>query len=88
MAWLETIPRSRAEGELAEVYAAMAARKVPAAYRPPHDDVAGIIRAHSLDPTLMRLVFGTTGTAHGLPLSWAERELLAAVTSRTNQCFY
>ena len=88
MAWLQTIPHSRADGALAEVYAAMAARKVPPAYRPPHGDAAGIIRAHSLDANLMRVAFRTTGAMHGVPLSWSERELLASVTSRTNQCFY
>ena len=88
MAWLATIPRSEATGPLAEVYAAMAARPIPQAYRPPHGDAPGIIRAHSLDPELMRRTFGTSGALHGATLEWSERELLSSVTSRTNQCFY
>lgn len=88
MAWLQTVSRADADGALAEVYAAMASRRVPDAYRPPHDDAAGIIRAHSLDPQLMRLTFGVSGSLHRDLLSWPERELLSAVTSRTNQCFY
>ena len=88
MAWLGTIPRAEATGELAEVYAAMAARPIPDAYTPPHDDAPGIIRAHSLDAELIRLAFSMTGSLHGSNLDWAERELLSSVTSRTNECFY
>lgn len=88
MAWLETIPRRTAEGKLAEIYAAMAARPIPDAYRPPHDDAPGIIRAHSLDPELMGRTFAITGALHGTALDWAERELVSSVTSRTNECFY
>ena len=88
VAWLETIPRSRADGALADAYAAMADRPMPEVYRPPHGDMAGIIRAHSLDPRLMSLTFGASGTLHGSTLTWTERELLSSVTSRTNQCFY
>jgi hypothetical protein len=82
------IPRSKADGALAEAYAAMAARPTPSVYRPPHDDAAGIVRAHSLDAQLMRLTFSATGALYGEKLDWPDRELLASVTSRTNQCFY
>jgi hypothetical protein len=88
MAWVRTISRDEAEGELAEAYAAMAARPMPAAYRPPHDDAAGIIRAHSLDARLLALTFSASGGLHGDALAWWERELLSSVTSRTNECFY
>jgi alkylhydroperoxidase family enzyme len=88
MAWLEIIPGRDAVGELAQTYAAMAARPVPDAYRPPHGDAPGIIRAHSLDPKLMRLTFAISGALHATTLNWAERELISSVTSRTNQCFY
>lgn len=78
-----------AEGELREVYQGMAARPIPAAYRPAHGGAAGIQRAHSLDPKLMALAFGATGTMHqGVELSRAERELLASVAARTSQCLY
>jgi alkylhydroperoxidase family enzyme len=88
MAWLTTISRREAAGRLAETYAAMAARPIPDAYRPPHDDAPGIVRAHSLDPELMRRTFGVSGLLHRSALGWADRELISTVTSRTNQCFY
>jgi alkylhydroperoxidase family enzyme len=88
MAWLGTIPRRDAVGGLAETYAAMAARPIPDVYRPPHGDAPGIIRAHSLDPELMRRTFAISGLLHGTALDWADRELISSVTSRTNQCFY
>jgi hypothetical protein len=88
MAWLATISRQEATGQLAETYAAMAARPIPDAYRPPHDDAPGIIRAHSLDPELLRRTFSVSGSLHRSALDWANRELVSSVTSRTNQCFY
>jgi hypothetical protein len=88
MAWLTTIPRSAAEGELADVYAAMAARPMPAVYIPQHGDASGIIRAHSLDPRLMTRVFGLYGMLQGPALPWELRELVNTATSRANDCFY
>ena len=89
MAWIRTIDRDGATGELLEVYQALAARPLPPVYVPPHGGAAGIHRAHSLDPMLMKVVFATTGSMHqGEALTWAERELIAAVTSRAGQCFY
>jgi alkylhydroperoxidase family enzyme len=88
MAWLGTIPRREATGVLAETYATLAARPIPDAYRPPHDDAPGIIRAHSLDPELMRRTFAMSGSLHRSTLDWADRELISSVTSRTNECFY
>lgn len=88
MAWLGTIPQREAAGELAEAYAAMAARPIPDVYRPPHGDAPGIIRAHSLDAELMRRTFAVSGSLHRSALGWADRELISSVTSRTNQCFY
>ncbi len=65
------------------------ARPLPAVYRAPHGGPPGIVRAHSLDPALLEVTFGATTTMHaGDALSWAERELLAASASRTNQCVY
>jgi hypothetical protein len=89
MPWIAMIDKAAAQGELLEVYSQLAARPIPSVYRPPHGGAPGIHRAHSLDATLMRLVFGATGTIHqGDALSWAERELLAAVSSRVDQCLY
>jgi alkylhydroperoxidase family enzyme len=88
VAWLETVSRGRADGALAEAYDAMAARPMPPVYRPPHDDAPGIIRAHSLDARLLRLTFAVSGALAREALPWPERELVASVTSRTNECFY
>jgi alkylhydroperoxidase family enzyme len=88
MAWLTTVPQAQATGALAEAYAAMDDRPMPPAYRPPHGGAAGIIRAHSLDPELLRRTFSVSGALATTALPWADRELLASVTSRTNQCFY
>ena len=88
MAWLGTIPGREAVGQLAQTYAAMAARPIPDVYQPPHGDAPGIVLAHSLDPELMRRTFTVSGSLHQSSLDWADRELISSVTSRTNQCFY
>jgi alkylhydroperoxidase family enzyme len=89
MAWIRIIEKAEAQGDLLEAYTALSSRPLPQAYIPPHGGPAGIQRAHSLDPALMRIVFMTSGsTFQGDALSWADRELLATVASRTNQCVY
>lgn len=88
MAWLATVPQSEASGALAAAYSAMDQRPMPPVYRPAHGDAAGIIRAHSLDAELLRRTFAVSGALARTTLPWADRELLASVTSRTNQCFY
>jgi hypothetical protein len=89
MTHLRLIDPAAATGALHEVYARMQARPMPPAYRPTHGGVAGIIRAHSLDAELMPLVFGVSSQLNGQgPLTWPQRELVNAITSRLNQCFY
>ncbi len=76
-------------GALRETYDRMLARPMPSVYRPQHGGVAGIITAHALDPLLIPKVFGTSTTLNGAgPLTWPERELVNATTSRLNQCLY
>ena len=76
-------------GALRDVYDRMRQRPLPSAYRPAHGGAPGIIEAHSLDPELIPLVFGTSSTLNREgPLSWPERELVNALTSRLDQCFY
>ena len=76
-------------GALREAYAAMMARPLPPVYRPSHGGEPGIIRAHILDPVLLPRVFGFSGMLNGQgPLTWPERELSNAITSRLNQCLY
>jgi hypothetical protein len=89
MSHLRIIEPAEATGALAQMYAAMSGRPMPDAYRPSHGGIAGIVRAHSLDPELMPKVFGFSGGVNRSgPLSWPHRELVAAATSRLNQCFY
>jgi hypothetical protein len=88
VAWLEIIGQAQATGKLAEAYAAADNWPMPPVYRPSHGDAAGIIRAHSLDPELLRRTFSVSGSLATTRLAWADRELLASTTSRTNQCFY
>jgi hypothetical protein len=78
-----------ATGELRDIYDKMRERPLPQVYRPVHGGVPGIIAMHSLDPQLIPKVFGTSSTLNGAgPLTWPERELVNAITSRLNQCFY
>ena len=89
MPHLAIVGYPESQGALRQVYYRMRERPLPAAYRPPHGGAPGIIQAHSLDPTLMPLVFGLSTQLNGQgPLSWHQRELVNATTSRLNQCLY
>lgn len=89
MANLRMIGARDATGALRDAYEHLTRRELPPVYRPVHGDAAGIMRAHSLDPELMRRTFAVTGELNGKgPLTWAQRELVNAATSRLNQCFY
>ena len=86
---LAIVDYDASSGALREIYDRMRARPLPPTYRPPHGGVPGIITAHSLDPQLIPMVFGCSTTLNGAgPLSWPERELVNALVSRLNQCFY
>ncbi len=86
---LATIAHSESTGALREIYDRMLQRPLPPTYRPAHGGAPGIVVAHSLDPELIPKVFMTSSTLNGAgPLSWPERELVNATTSRLNQCFY
>jgi hypothetical protein len=90
MPWIPVIGRRDADPALAAIYDRMATRPMPPAYVPAHGDAPGIIRAHSLDPALVPLVFAgmSASLAQGDALTWAQRELVNAATSRLNQCLY
>ena len=76
-------------GRLREIYDRMLQRPLPPVYRPARGGTPGIIEAHSLDPELIPRVFATSSTLNGAgPLTWPERELVNAITSRLNQCLY
>jgi hypothetical protein len=86
---LQIIDYAASTGALREIYDKMRERPLPPAYKPAHGGAPGIITAHSLDAPLIPLVFGTSSTLNGAgPLAWDERELVNALTSRLNQCFY
>jgi hypothetical protein len=86
---LAIIDYDASTGLLRATYDQMRERPLPPVYRPAHGGAPGIIAAHSLDPALIPRVFGTSSTLNGAgPLSWPERELVNATTSRLNQCFY
>lgn len=81
MAWIHTHPEQGASGEIAELYELL---------RRSRGKVSNILRVHSLRPTALRhhldlylgLMFGPGG------ISRAEREMIAVVVSRSNQCEY
>ena len=86
---LAIIGYEASRGQLRDTYDKMRERPLPPVYRPSHGGSPGIITAHSLDPELIPKVFGTSTTLNGAgPLTWPERELVNATTSRLNQCFY
>ncbi|HST48074.1 hypothetical protein [Jatrophihabitans sp.] len=82
------IGSQEADGDLRDAYLAMAARPMPSAYVPSHGEAPGIIRAHSLDPELLRRAFAVSGSLSNDLLPWHSRELINSVTSRENECFY
>ena len=88
VAYLRMISRQEADGDLLAAYRAMAARPMPSVYQPGHGDAPGIIRAHSLDPELLRRTFAVSGALSNDALPWRTRELINTVTSRENECFY
>lgn len=82
MAWIKTIGPEAAEGLLRQLYDSAIARA---------GKLFEIIRIQSLRPEVLRrstelyseLMHGTDGA-----LSRAQREMIAVVVSRANDCFY
>jgi hypothetical protein len=86
---LTVLHHAASTGALRETYDGMLKRPLPPVYRPRHGGAPGIIEAHGLDPALIPKVFGCSSTLNGAgPLPWRDRELINALTSRLNQCFY
>ena len=81
MSWIEEIEVGKAEGKLAETYAALIRQR---------GKVSNILMVHSLNPEAMSnhldlymtIMFGPSG------LSRAEREAIAVVVSANNDCEY
>ena len=96
MPWIKTTPVEEADPELRAVYEAIYALypadyaiPVPAVTRPDGGSDS-VTAAHSLIPEAMRHMmsgFAVLLQPH-LPLSRRQQEMIAAVVSVQNQCFY
>ena len=96
MTWIKTTTRDQAGPELQKVYEAIYALypaeyadPVPAVTRP-DGTTDSVTAAHSLIPEAMRHMMSGLGAllqSH-LPLSRRQHEMIAAVVSARNQCFY
>ena len=96
MTWIQTIRPDEGDADLKKCYEAIYAL-YPPEYR---DEVASLVRpdgtsesvtaAHSLIPEAMRHAMSAFGAllAADLPLSRRQHEMIAAVVSVQNRCFY
>ena len=96
MTWIKTVPPEQADEPLRQIYAS-----VRALYPPEYGDaVPSLVRpdggsdsitaAHSLIPEAMRHLMASLGVLlqPNLPLSRRQQEMIAAVVSVHNRCFY
>ena len=81
MAWIKTVAPDEARGLLATIYKTARARA---------GRVFGILRLQSVNPPVLRAGVGLyREIMHAdSPLSRAQREMIAVVVSRANQCHY
>jgi uncharacterized peroxidase-related enzyme len=82
MAWIETVAPERAEGLLKQIYRAAIGRA---------GKVFNIIRVQSLRPRILRAstnLYVEVMQSEESGLTRAQREMIAVVVSRTNDCFY
>ena len=81
MAWIRTIPESEATGRLKQLYDAAIGRA---------GRVFGIVRMMSQTPATLEASMGLYKTVMfgSSPLTRMQRELLAVVTSSSNECHY
>lgn len=93
MAWIKTIPIKDADGELLELLLKQRAM-YPNEYEESTAGVTGteesIVESHTLIPQAMYHAFSTFGAlmSPDLPLSRRQHEMIAAMVSDTNDCFY
>jgi hypothetical protein len=96
MTWIQTIPRDQAEGALHNYYEAIYRQFPPeyvekvAAVQRPDGTSDSITAAHSLIPDAMLHAMSLLGALQRpeLPLSRRQQEMIAAVVSAQNHCFY
>ena len=82
MAYIQVVEEEEATGSVAKQYRAARGRA---------GSVAQILKVHSLDPTSLRAsmqLYMSTTTREDSPLPRYEREFIATVVSRANDCFY
>jgi uncharacterized peroxidase-related enzyme len=93
MTRIKTIPWSTADDRLRQAHQAQHALYPPEYAEPvlPIDDeIAGIVASHSLIPDALHHAFATFGAlmSADLPLTRRQHEMIAAVVSVTNRCYY
>jgi hypothetical protein len=97
MAWIKTVPYDQADDGLRRVYEAVRALYPPEYGGPPVPSLVrpdggsdSIVAAHSLIPEAMgHMMSGLAVLLRpGLPLTRRQQEMIAAVVSVENACFY
>ena len=82
MAWIQTVPKDEAEGQLAKIYQSATERA---------GKVFGILKIMSLEPRTLAAsmqIYVATTLHNSSPLPRWFRELVAVTVSRLNQCHY
>ena len=96
MTWIKTVPAENANAELRQIYEAIYAL-YPGEYRDavpslvrPDGGSDSVVAAHSLIPEAMRhMMSGLAALLQpNLPLTRRQHEMIAAVVSVHNRCFY
>jgi hypothetical protein len=97
MSWIKTVPYEQADADLRRIYESVRA-VFPSEYN--GDPVASLVRpdgskesivsAHSLIPEALRHMMSGLGVLlqPNLPLTRRQHEMIAAVVSVHNRCFY
>jgi alkylhydroperoxidase family enzyme len=91
MAWIETIPFTRADEPLQAALRAQHALYPKEYARDSSDDGStSIVATHSLIPQALHHAFATFGAlmSPDLPLTRRQHEMIATVVSATNRCHY
>lgn len=97
MTWIKTEPFEKASPELQQVYREVYSlypkeysSSPPAMLLRPDGSSDSIVAAHSLIPEAMRHMMSGLAVMlqPDLPLTRSQHEMIAAVVSQTNSCFY
>ena len=93
MAWIETVPMSKASEELkraVEAQRALYPEEYADPVHPTGDGTSGIVASHSLIPPALHHAFSTFGVLMSpeLPLTRRQHEMITTVVSAVNRCHY